>query len=49
MDIAWEAYLQMIVNDFFFGSGLMAAFAAGAFVVAIMALTILKVVSSSRL
>ena len=48
MDIAWEAYFQMVVNGFFFGIGIMAAFAAGAFVVAIMALIILKVVSSSR-
>ena len=48
MDIAWDAYLQMVVNGFFFGIGVMAAFAAGAFVVAIMALIILKIVSSSR-
>ncbi len=45
MDIAWDAYLQMVVNGFFFGIGVMAAFAAGAFFLAIMALIILKVLS----
>ena len=45
MDIAWDAYFQMVVNGFFFGIGVMVAFAAGAFVVAIMALIILKVLS----
>ena len=45
MDIAWDAYLQMVVNGFFFGIGVMAAFAAGAFILAIMALIILKVLS----
>ena len=34
--ISWEAYYQMIINGFFFGIGVMAAFAAAAFVVAIM-------------
>ena len=41
--IAWEAYFQMVINGFFFGIGIMSAFAAAAFVVAIMALIILKV------
>ena len=45
MDIARDAYLQMVVNGFFLGIGVMVAFAAGAFVVAIMALIILKIFS----
>ena len=45
MDIAWDAYLQMVVNGYFFGIGVMAAFATCAFFLAIMALIILKVLS----
>ena len=41
--ISWEAYFQMVINGFFFGIGIMAAFAAAAFVAVIMALIILKV------
>ena len=41
--ISWEAYFQMVINGFFFGIGIMAAFVATAFVAAIMALIILKV------
>ena len=48
MEIGLAVYWQMIVNGFFFGIGVMAVFAAGAFVVAIMALIILKIVSSAR-
>ena len=48
MEFGLAVYLQMIVNGFFVGIGVMVAFAAGAFVLAIMALFILKVVSSSR-
>ena len=43
MEIGVAVYWQMIVNGFFFGIGVMAAFAAGAFVVAIIVLIILKV------
>ena len=45
MEIGVAVYWQMIINGFFFGIGVMAAFAAGAFVLAIMALIILKVIS----
>ena len=45
MEIGVAIYWQMIVNGFFFGIGVMAAFAAGAFLLAIMALIILKVLS----
>ena len=45
MEIGVAVYWQMIVNGFFFGIGVMAAFAAGAFFLAIMALIILKVFS----
>ena len=48
MEIGVAVYWQMIVNGFFFGIGVMAAFAAGAFVVMLMALLILKVFSSSE-
>ena len=41
--ITWEAYFQMIINGFFFGIGIMAAFATAALIVAIMTLIILKV------
>ena len=41
--ITWDAYYQMVINGFFFGIGVMAAFAAGAFILAIMVLIILKV------
>ena len=42
MEIGVAVYWQMIVNGFFFGIGVMAAFAAGAFVLAIMALKIFR-------
>ena len=42
MDIAWEVYFQMVINGFFFGMGVMAAFAAGAFVLAIIAFIIFR-------
>ena len=45
MEIGVAVYWQMIVNGFFFGIGVMAAFAADAFVLAIMAVIILKVFS----
>ncbi len=43
--ITWETYFQIIINGFFFGIGIMAAFAAGALVVAIIGLITLKVFS----
>ena len=48
MDIAWEAYFQMVVNGFFFGIGIMAAFAAAACGAAIMVLIYLKVFTNKR-
>ena len=47
MDIAWEVYFQMVINGFFFGIGIMAAFAAAAFAAMIMVLIILKVFTNT--
>ena len=41
--ITWEAYFKMVINGFFFGIGVMAAFAAAACGAAIMVLIFLKV------